>query len=303
MERTSNDSEKTSIRLQAEAEYSRSADMLWAYYGSQPQAQLADFSKSMADVIARGNGAETERLLRISIEELEKAKKYDQLGFFTHLRNKGFFRQKIQCIDEMTVNLTIRQAQLLKDMKMYMELESLVNRCIEELEIYLEVGEERLDESKNDESLDIEQIGRLEKKLDELRMTNIIAMQSLAQLRLMYENCEKLSERLRVSINTAIPVWRMQAVIAYNLEENEKRKEIQDSLILTAKKDSKSLKRTIRKSSKRQPIDMNEVRRLSDSLQETMRDLLEIEQKEEESKIGMKGILNDTVNNTIKLHL
>lgn len=32
----------------------------------------------MADVvIARGNGAETERLLRISIEELEKAKKYD----------------------------------------------------------------------------------------------------------------------------------------------------------------------------------------------------------------------------------
>lgn len=101
-------------------------------------------------------------------------------------------------------------------------------------------------------------------------MNNIIAMQSLAQLRLMYENCEKLSERLRVSINTAIPVWRMQAVIAYNLEENEKRKEIQDSLILTAKKDSKSLKRTIRKSSKRQPIDMNEVRRLSDSLQETM---------------------------------
>lgn len=36
MERTSNESEKTSIRLQAEAEYSRSADMLWAYYGSQP---------------------------------------------------------------------------------------------------------------------------------------------------------------------------------------------------------------------------------------------------------------------------
>lgn len=65
----------------------------------------------------------------------------------------------------MTVNLTIRQAQLLKDMKMYMELESLVNRCIEELEIYLEVGEERLDETKNDESLDIEQIGRFEKNL------------------------------------------------------------------------------------------------------------------------------------------
>lgn len=303
MARTSNDSEKTAIRLQAEAEYTRSADMLWSFYGSQPQAQLADFSKSMADVIARGNGAETERLLKISIEELEKAKHYDQLGFLNHLRGKDFFRRKIQCIDEMTVNLTIRQAQLLKDMKMYMELESLVNGCVEELGIYLEVGEKRHDESKNDESIDEEQIVRLEKKLDELRMTNIIAMQSLAQLRLMYENCEKLSESIRLSINTAIPVWRMQAVIAYNLEENEERKELQDALVLTAKKDSRSLKKTIRKSSKRQPIDMNEVRRLSDSLQETMRDLLEIEQKEEESKIGMKGILNDTVNNTIKLHL
>lgn len=303
MTKTSNDSEKTSIRLQAEAEFTRSSDMLWAYYGSQPQAQLADFSKSMAEVIARGNGAETERLLKISIDELEKAKNYDQLVFLGHLRSKDFFRRKIQCIDEMTVNLTIRQAQLLKDMKMYMELESLVNRCIEELGIYLEVGEERLNKSKYDESIEAEQISRLEKKLDELRMTNIIAMQSMAQLRLMHENCEKLSEKLRLSIHTAIPVWRMQAVIAYNLEENKERKEIQEALILTAKKESKSLKKTIKKSFKRQPIDMNEVRRLSDSLQDTMRDLLEIEHKEEESKNGMKGILNDTVNNTIKLQL
>lgn len=303
MTKTSDDKEKHSIRVQAEDEYSRSSEMAWAYYGSQPQAQLADFSKSMADVISRGNGDETERLLKISIEELEKAKHYDQAGFFNHIRSRDFFRKKILCIDEMTVNLTIRQAQLLKDMKIYMELENLINRCIEALQIYLEVGEERLNESKEDESLDVELIGRLEKKLDELRMTNIIAMQSLAQLRLMHENCEKLSERIRVSIHTAIPVWRMQAVIAYNLEKNEEGKAFQDAFVMTAKKDSKSLKQTIKKASKRQSIDMDEVRRLSDSLQDTMRGLLEIEHKEEETKIEMEGILNDTVNSAIKLHL
>ena len=62
---------------------------------------------------------------------------------------------------------------------------------------------------------------RLEKKVHDLEISRIVALQSLPQIRIIQENNEVLMEKVQGTIHTTIPLWRQQVALALSLNTQQ----------------------------------------------------------------------------------
>lgn len=81
-----------------------------------------------------------------------------------------------------------------------------------------------------------EELDRLERKLYNLLLIREVAIQNITQLRLIRELNSKLIEEIQISINTAIPMWESQMVIAIHLLREKGALAIQQSVRNTTNK-------------------------------------------------------------------
>ena len=289
------------IRKKAEKESHGDIDSIWIY-GNEAQSKMSDFSRTIADTLSYGNGEETERILNSAIENLENTVMEDHKGILgkNTVKRKIRYRETLTCIDRMTVELRVRQAQLLKDVSIFDQMKDLILECRCELEIYIEVGEKRIEEIMK-ELLDSEQDEWhtcFERKISELRTTHIIAMQSETQVDLMKRNHLVLIEKIGAAINNTIPLWRNQATVAFGLESYEKSNDFQNSIIAVttkmAGKNNKKAKKILRKiaGSTSKDMYMNEIRKLSMQLECTLSDLRTVEQEAQQSTESMRNTIS-----------
>ena len=69
--------------------------------------------------------------------------------------------------------------------------------------------------------------GRFEKKIHDLKLSRMVAIQSLPQIRLIQSNDQALVEKIQSSILNTIPLWKNQVVIAIGLFRQKKAVELQ----------------------------------------------------------------------------
>ena len=283
-------------------------------YGGQTQSKLADFSKTVANVLATSNATETERLLENVIDGLDQTVLKEK-GFLNRLKNDSFkrYRETIESIDKMTVNLRIRQAQLLKDYKTFEQMEELMEECLDELDVYLRIGENRLLDMKENgtDTNNTEWESRFEKKLEELRFTHIVAMQSSAQIKLMRQNQMTLIEKMGALISNTIPLWINQASAVFGIEQYEKdtliQKKIADAARITAKDSEKIIRKKVNTIKKKQLTEkeLADLKDLNGRLEQALVNLKQIEETEHDTEKQMGEILWNFqgINNPIKLSL
>ena len=60
-------------------------------------------------------------------------------------------------------------------------------------------------------------LDRLEKRTHDLRLARQITIQQAPQIRLIQNTNQALAEKIQSSVNTAIPLWKNQVVIALTL--------------------------------------------------------------------------------------
>ncbi len=136
---------------------------------------------------------------------------------------------------------------LLKDMTVLDKMYELNLDYLKQLDVYIAAGEQALTElhtvkipaleaevaASSDvmaaqRLADLQQAAtRFERRIHDLKLTRMIAIQTAPQIRLIQSNDQNLVEKIQSSILTTIPLWKNQIVIAISLYRQQKAVELQ----------------------------------------------------------------------------
>ena len=71
---------------------------------------------------------------------------------------------------------------------------------------------------------------RFEKKISDLELTRVIAIQSAPQVRMLQNNDREMLDKLQSSLSNTIPLWRNQLVLSLGIEHSQRALEAQSVL-------------------------------------------------------------------------
>lgn len=223
------------------------------HYGADMQDKLARLADNMLNQV-RSHQAEEQigtvlhallsKLREINPDELLTP----QRGFLARLfgGSPAKVKQKllVRCqrtnheMERMADTLERLRHQMLRDTTMLDVLYAKNRECFNELNVYIVAAREKLEEVREriiptlrekaeksgneplqvQELMDMERFAeRLEKKLQDLLISQTIALQTAPQIRLIQENHGMLMEKIRSSVLSTIPLWKSQMVILLSL--------------------------------------------------------------------------------------
>ena len=139
---------------------------------------------------------------------------------------------------------------LIQDISMYQQMYELNVQYYKELTMYIIAGKKALDKAKNgklvelkakadqtnlqedvQEYKDFEDLCyRFEKKISDLELTRVIAIQSAPQVRMLQNNDREMLDKLQSSLSNTIPLWRNQLVLSLGIEHSQRALEAQSVL-------------------------------------------------------------------------
>ena len=219
-------------------------------YGAAAQTKLGEFSQSMlnhvqaADIGPVGDSL-TELMYRLqeaNPDELRAGEGNLFKRMFGKVKQSIFEitakYQKIGAqIDKIAVKLDKEKDGLLKDNLMLEQLYQKNKDYFDALNIYIAAGELKMQElqtkiipeamkkaEETNDQMDVQIandytqfLDRLDKRTHDLRLARQITIQQAPQIRLIQNTNQALAEKIQASVNTAIPLWKNQVVIALTL--------------------------------------------------------------------------------------
>ncbi len=117
-----------------------------------------------------------------------------------------------QCADEMTD----RRVALMRDSALLDRLYERNEALYRELCSLLVVGEEVLRQAKARDEENIH-IARMERRMEDLRVTHLASTQLAAQIRMVQQNNDLTCSRLQAALEVTIPLWKSQMAAALGL--------------------------------------------------------------------------------------
>lgn len=229
-------------------------------YGLPAQNRIATFADTLlADIRTRETGQAGESLTEL----LAKVKEVDVdslgagsglariplVGRFVDSFNRFAARyQRIGAtIEKLTLALEKARMGLLKDITVLDRMYELNLEYLDQLDLYITAGDELLEELRtqrlpvleteaqaSQDPLDAQRVNdvrqavlRFERRLHDLKLTRMIAIQTAPQVRLIQSNDQNLVEKIQSSILTTVPLWKNQIVIALSLYRQQKALELQ----------------------------------------------------------------------------
>lgn len=134
-------------------------------------------------------------------------------------------------------------------------------------------------------------VNRFEKKIHDLKLSRMIALQTAPQIRLIQNNNQVLVEKIQSSILNTIPLWKNQIVIALSLYRQKRALEVQREVTNTTndllRKNSEMLKEStigIAKENERGIVDMETLKKVNNDLISTIEETLKIQQEGREKR-------------------
>lgn len=215
-------------------------------YGSTAQRKVADFSDSALNNVRTQDLGEVGGMIINLVNELGQINIDEDLKGF-----KGFFKKKQKkleqlknkydnaegSVEKICASLETHQVQLLKDVAVLDKLYEVNLANFKEVSLYIIAGKRRLNEARettlkeliaraNQTKLpeDAQSANdfaalcdRFEKKIYDLELTRMVAIQSAPQIRMIQNNDTQLAEKIQSTIVNTIPLWKSQMIIALGL--------------------------------------------------------------------------------------
>jgi uncharacterized protein YaaN involved in tellurite resistance len=233
-------------------------------YGSTIQDKLARLADSMlSHVRARQAEEQIGSILHALLDRVQEIKPdtwfTPQRGLLIRLFSPSPIRSKqkllARCqktnheIERMADTLERLRHQMLRDTTMLDVLYARNKEYFNELTIYIAAAKEKVEEVRekvlpalrekieaagNDplqmqKLIDMERFAdRLEKKVQDLLISQTIALQTAPQIRLIQENYEMLMGKIHSSVLTTIPLWKSQMVSLLHLFRQQSAYEVTD---------------------------------------------------------------------------
>ena len=300
-------------------------------YGASAQTKISNFSESTLDKVRTKDLGEVGDMVSSLVGELksfdvDEQEKKGVFGFLKKSKNKvdeikAKYTKVGSNVEKITHTLEKHQVTLLKDIAMLDQMYELNMSNYKELTLYILAGKKKLEKAKNEELpklVSIAQasnlpedsqkandyasmVNRFEKKLHDLELTRIIAIQMAPQIRLVQNNDALMAEKIQSVIVNTIPLWKSQMVLALGLQHSKEAMEAQRSVTEMTnellKKNADTLKMgTIEtaKESERGIVDIETLKHTNQSLIETLDEVVKIQnegrEKRTQAEVELKRI-------------
>ena len=302
-------------------------------YGINAQKKLADFSDSTLEKVKTKDLGEVGDMLSQVVGELREfdgnGEKKGLFGLFNKGKNKvegmiSKYEQTETNVNKIAGMLQDHQIRLLKDTSMLDQLFDLNNTYYKELSMYIAAGKEKLHHVKNEEIPALEQkalhsnlpedaqalkdmtmyYDRFDKKLHDLELSRMIAIQTAPQIRLLQNSNNLIIEKIQSTLVNTIPLWKNQMVITLGLhhatEAAKTQQAVSDMTNELLKKNADALhSATVEtaKESNRSIVDIETLKHTNEQLIQTFDDVLQIQEqgriKRQEAEQELRQIENE----------
>ena len=188
-------------------------------YGTAGQKKLADVSDKLLKMIRNDDSAAVGERISDLVKELRACSDTKlHSGFFGWLfrrRERRNFRKQcetaVQNADRIAEELEKHRNRLLRDFVMLDKLYDSVLEQYRELTVLTEAGQRKLEE---DTSADKELRERFRKRLHDLKLSRMVCMQTLTQIRILQGCNTALSEKIQSLLTNTLALWKNQTALA-----------------------------------------------------------------------------------------
>lgn len=285
-------------------------------YGVGAQRNISDFSVSILKKVKTydmGEVGESLRDLTIALDATVEPEKKGLLGVFQKAKRgvgaiRANYAKAESNVDRIEKDLLSHEAVLIQDIAVYQQMYELNVQYYKELTMYIFAGKKALDSARNGKLIELKKIAdstnkqedvqaysdfedlchRFEKKLSDLEITRVIAIQSAPQVRMLQNNDREMLDKLQSSIANTIPLWRNQLVLSLGIEHTKRSLDAQNTLANKTnellKKNSETLKMaTIEtaKAAERPIVDIETLRQCNKDLITSIKDVIKIHEQGE----------------------
>ena len=283
-------------------------------YGAGAQKKMADFSESALKSVRTQELGEVGALLTEVVGELKNFDAEDEKGIF------GFFKRGVNKVQALRVKydkaeknvervvkaLKDNQMRLMKDNATLDKMYDMNIVYFNELTMYILAGKKKLAEVQNTElpalvakaeetsrpedaqaARDLEErIVRFERKLSDLELTRVIAMQTAPQIRMVQNNEIAMIEKIQTTLVNTIPLWKNQMVLSLGIANAADAVKAQNAVNKTTnellRKNADMLQSSttqIAEETERGIVDIETLQHTNETLIQTFDDVLRIQQE------------------------
>ena len=228
-------------------------------YGAPAQKKVSEFSDAALEGVRTKDFGETGEMISNLIVQLkglnDDGGKGGFLGLFRKTKNKIQamkikYAKAEESVNTISGELERHQVVLLKDITTLDKLYEMNLEYLKELTMYIAAGKKKLDferentlpalttkaketglpedaQAANDFS---ELCNRFERKLHDLELTRVVAIQMAPQIRLLQNNDSMMSEKIQTVLVNTIPLWKSQMVLALGIAHSEEAMKAQRSV-------------------------------------------------------------------------
>ncbi len=288
-------------------------------YGNLAQSDISKFSDAMLDQIrAKDSGEVGDALtdLLVKVQELDiDAIDPEQKGFSLSRMFGGFKKEAQKFIaryDKLSVQiekiidqLDRAKLQLIRDITTLDTMYAKNLDYLKQLDVYIMAGSLKLKDlndkvlpqlkekaTKSGDAVDAQRvkdmaelISRFEKKIHDLKLSRMIAIQTAPQIRLIQNNDQTLVEKIQSSIMNTIPLWKNQIVISITMLRQQSALKLQRDVTNTTNdllaRNSEMLKTSsidIARENERGIVDIETLKKVNEDLIITLEETLKIQQ-------------------------
>ena len=244
----SNDEKEMIAQFANEIDISNAKQVI--QYGSSAQKSISDFSVNILGKVKTselGDVGDALKELTVALDATTEPEKKGILGIFQKAKRgvdsiKANYAKAETNVSRIEKDLEKHQVVLTQDVEMFEQMYDLNLQYYRELTMYIIAGKKALDKARGEqlEALkekaetsqmqeDVENYNkyvnlcnRFEKKLHDLELTRVIAMQVAPQIRLLQDNDQEMLEKIQSSLVNTIPLWRHQMVLALGIEHTQR---------------------------------------------------------------------------------
>lgn len=287
-------------------------------YGVGAQSKISTFADTILTEIRNKDAGYVGDVLGgliTTINEVDVGSLGSEKGFLDRMfgglkRRIEKFMQRYESlsaqIDKVVGELDEARMSLLKDIAMLDNLHEKNMEYLADLDVYIAAGKLKLDEfratvlpemekkaQESDDPADAQRlqdlnqlVNRFEKKLHDMQLSRMVAIQTSPQIRLIQNNNQTLVEKIQSSILNTIPLWKNQIIIAISLFRQQKALEVQREVSNTTndllKKNAEMLKDGsvgVAKESERGIVEIETLQKVNNDLIATIDETLQIQRE------------------------
>ncbi len=215
--------------------------------------------------------------------------RYDKLSVQIEKIVDQLDKARMTLLKDITLldNMYAKNLEYLKNLELHiaagqLKLKELQEVILPEMKIKAEASQDPMERQKYNDFANF--VNRFDKKIHDLLLSRMIAIQAAPQIRMIQNNDQTLVEKIQSSILNTIPLWKNQIVIAITLFRQKKalelQKEVSDTTNELLMKNSEMLKQgtiEVARESERGIVDIETLKKTNADLIATLEETIKIQ--------------------------